>query len=63
MKRVFSVEVNKTNSALLHGSRTFQVVAANATDAIDKATAAYRKDESWRGGVLVQSLQHRGRAI
>lgn len=64
MKRVFSVTLRRSgNVAMLEGSRKYEVVAPHATDAIDKATARFRKEESWRGGVLVEYLTHRGAAI
>lgn len=63
MKRVFSVELRKIGGGYLEGSRSFEVVTDHAKNAIDKATTRFKKDENWRGGVLVESLRHRGPAV
>jgi hypothetical protein len=61
VKRVFEVAIAPLTEK---NPTTFQVIAERAEDAIRKAKGAWRERHyHWRGGWLVHSLIHKGRAV
>ena len=65
MKRSFSVTLKKIGNVTPFSNPeiTYQVVAATAKIAIDKATVQFKKDEVWAAATVVERLVHRGPAI
>ena len=62
MKRVFTVRL-KRGQHVNEIAKSYECVAANAKEAIDKATEKFKKDESWAAAVLVDAVIHRGPAL
>ncbi len=60
MKRVFKVILRPGNGRATY---KYEVIAANAKGAIDKAMTQLEKDISWAGSVIVEKVLHRGRII
>ena len=64
MKRAFRLKLRKSgNTNDGQWTRSYVAIAPHADGAIEKARARFRKDENWRGGVLVESVEHLGVAI
>lgn len=65
MKRIFKVSIRKGgNAAPTNNSEShYEVIAANATDAIEKATKQFKKEQGFAAPVLVEQVLHRGPAL